>query len=89
MRSPHQNTPSVVELCHKYKEQLLGSPQAARTGIMPLCAALQRLAPSPEHLTPLHADVLQMSVTPCLLWGKHWLHQLLHQPACEALQLFS
>jgi hypothetical protein len=52
--------PAVVELCHKFKEQLVGDPRAARGGICPLLAALQRLAPSKEHLTPIHADVLQL-----------------------------
>ena len=52
--------PAVVELCHKFKEQLVGDPRAARGGIAPLLAALQRLAPSREHLTPIHADVLQL-----------------------------
>eukprot|EP00879_Flechtneria_rotunda_P031253 GHRR01034123.1.p1 GENE.GHRR01034123.1~~GHRR01034123.1.p1 ORF type:complete len:356 (+),score=97.80 GHRR01034123.1:145-1212(+) len=51
------------ELCHKFKDQLLGSPQSARLGIAPLLSALQRLAPSQEQLTPIHADVLQI----CLL----------------------
>ncbi|KAF6258354.1 hypothetical protein COO60DRAFT_1701346 [Scenedesmus sp. NREL 46B-D3] len=59
-----QHVPEAfVELCHKFKEQLVGDPRAARGGIAPLLAALQRLAPSREHLTPIHADVLQL----CLL----------------------
>jgi hypothetical protein len=49
-----------VELCRRFKAELLGSPQAARLGVLPLREALQRLAPSPAHLTPLHADVLQL-----------------------------
>jgi hypothetical protein len=55
-------SPAVVELCHKFRDQLLGDPRAARGGIAPLLAALQRLAPSREHLTPIHADVLQLWV---------------------------
>jgi hypothetical protein len=51
---------AVVELCHKYKDLLAGDARAARGGIVPLLAALQRLAPSREHLTPIHADVLQL-----------------------------
>ncbi|KAF8060061.1 CSN3 [Scenedesmus sp. PABB004] len=59
-----QHVPDAFcELCRKYKEQLLGDPRAARSGVAPLLAALQRLAPSAEHLTPIHADVLQL----CLL----------------------
>lgn len=51
---------AVCELCHRYKEQLVGDPKLARTGIAPLLAAWQRLAPSREHLTPIHADVMQL-----------------------------
>lgn len=51
--------PAVVDLCHKFKEQLL-APEVARLGVGPLVAALQRLAPSKECLTPIHADVLQL-----------------------------
>jgi hypothetical protein len=29
-------------------------------GVLPLLAALQRVQPSPEHLTPMHADALQL-----------------------------
>jgi hypothetical protein len=50
---------AVVELCRRFKDQLL-NPQHARQGIMPLMAALQRLSPGKQHLTPLHADVLQL-----------------------------
>jgi hypothetical protein len=50
---------AVVELCQRFKEQLL-NPQHARQGVMPLMAALQRLSPGKQHLTPLHADVLQL-----------------------------
>ena len=34
-----------------------GSP---RLGISPLMTALRKLQPSPEHLTPIHADLLQL-----------------------------
>lgn len=57
--APPPPSSAVVELCHKYKDQLL-TPQLARLGIMPLLAALQRLSPGQNHLTPLHADVLQL-----------------------------
>jgi hypothetical protein len=33
---------------------------APRSGILPLLAALRAFQPSREHLTPLHADVLQL-----------------------------
>jgi hypothetical protein len=53
------HTHAVAQLCRRYKEQAIaaGAPRAA---ILPLLAALQRLQPSPEHLTPMHADVLQL-----------------------------
>jgi len=50
---------AVVDLCRRFKDQLL-TPQVARLGITPLLAALQRLTPGKQHLTPLHADVLQL-----------------------------
>jgi hypothetical protein len=31
-----------------------------RLGILPLLSALQRGRPTPEHLTPMHADALQL-----------------------------
>lgn len=33
--------------------------QASRHGIAPLEAALQKVAPSPEHITPMHAMFFQ------------------------------
>lgn len=50
---------AVVELCRRFRDQLL-TPQRARQGILPLLAALQRLSPAKTHLTPLHADILQL-----------------------------
>ncbi|KIY95926.1 COP9 signalosome complex subunit 3 [Monoraphidium neglectum] len=58
-----QLAPAVVaELCRRFKDQCVaaGTP---RLGILPLLSALQRVRPTAEHLTPMHADVLQL----CLL----------------------
>jgi len=49
----------VAQLCHRFKEAVVGAG-VPRLGILPLLAALQRLRPSPEHLTPMHTDVLQL-----------------------------
>ncbi|KAI8464947.1 MAG: hypothetical protein J3K34DRAFT_99745 [Monoraphidium minutum] len=51
-----------AELCRRYRDQVIAAG-APRLGILPLLSALQRLRPSAEHLTPMHADVLQL----CLL----------------------
>jgi len=53
---------ALCDLCRKYKDQLIaaGTP---RLGIRPLLIAAQKLQPSAEHLTPVHADALQL----CLL----------------------
>lgn len=48
-----------MELCHAFREQLT-APSRARLGVRPLLAALERLAPHKECLTPIHADVLQL-----------------------------
>eukprot|EP00878_Enallax_costatus_P021594 GHUV01022876.1.p1 GENE.GHUV01022876.1~~GHUV01022876.1.p1 ORF type:complete len:400 (+),score=112.84 GHUV01022876.1:202-1401(+) len=47
-------------LCRKYKDMLQEDHRLARLGMLPLMAALQRLAPSREHLTPIHADLFQL-----------------------------
>lgn len=44
-------------MCRKLREQVLVAGQP-RLGILPLLSALQRLQPTPEHLTPIHQDVL-------------------------------
>ena len=53
------NTHTVAHLCRKYKEHViaLGCP---RLGVSPLLAALRKLQPSREHLTPIHSDFLQV-----------------------------
>ena len=50
---------TVAHLCRKYKEHViaLGCP---RLGVSPLLAALRKLQPSREHLTPIHSDFLQL-----------------------------
>ncbi|GBF98652.1 COP9 signalosome complex subunit 3 [Raphidocelis subcapitata] len=58
-----QLAPAVfAQLCRRFKERVAAAG-APRLGILPLLSALQRLRPSPEHLTPMHADALQL----CLL----------------------
>eukprot|EP00877_Chromochloris_zofingiensis_P003663 jgi/Chrzof1/13298/Cz07g28020.t1 len=53
---------TFCSLCRKYKDQLVAAGHP-RMGILPLQSAIQRLQPNPEHLTPIHADFLQL----CLL----------------------
>ena len=50
---------AVCGLCRRYKELLVGSG-TPRLGILPLEAAIRKLQPSREHLTPMHADFLQL-----------------------------
>jgi len=55
---PHNNLlAAVCSLCRKFREHLV-SAGLMRLGILPLLAALERLRPSPEHLTPIHADAV-------------------------------
>eukprot|EP00955_Chlamydomonas_euryale_P047524 353707-Chlamydomonas_euryale.AAC.6 len=59
---------AVAHLCKRFKEQViaLGCP---RLGIAPLLCGLRKLQPSKEHLTPVHADFLQLAA------DVHW-HKL-------------
>ncbi|KAK9823017.1 hypothetical protein WJX81_007287 [Elliptochloris bilobata] len=56
--APHK----FVSLCRKMRECLQGQNQMRRA-VLPLRMALAKLAPSPESLTPLHAELFQV----CLL----------------------
>ena len=49
----------VASLCRRLKDAslALGRPKAA---LLPLRAALQKLCPTPEHLSPMHADLFQL-----------------------------
>ena len=47
-----------MSLAGKLRDQALASGQARRA-ILPLLAAVQALAPTPEHVTPIHAFALQ------------------------------
>ncbi len=51
---------TVCMLCHCYARALADSARTARLGIAPLLSAVKKLAPSEEHLTPIHADVLHL-----------------------------
>ncbi len=48
---------AVCVLCRRLREHLLATGHP-RLGILALMAALERLRPTPEHLTPIHQDVL-------------------------------
>ena len=50
---------TVAQLCRTFKERVIAAG-CPRLGVMPLLSAVQRLRPTPEHLTPMHADVLQL-----------------------------
>lgn len=50
---------AVNSVCRKLKECTLILSQPAR-GIVPLRIAIQKLQPTTEHLTPQHADCLQL-----------------------------
>ena len=60
--SPPRRAPpsaAVVALCRLVKQHAmaLGQPKA---GVAPLRAALAKLCPTPEHLSPVHADFFQL-----------------------------
>ena len=48
-----------MALCHAVRAQCLalGAPQR---GVLPLRAAVAKLGPSPDHLSPIHADLFQL-----------------------------
>lgn len=50
---------AVAKLCRTFRDQVLaiGAP---RIGINPLLAALRKLQPTREHLTPVHAEFFQL-----------------------------
>ncbi|KAG1678888.1 hypothetical protein FOA52_003556 [Chlamydomonas sp. UWO 241] len=50
-----------AQLCKRYREQVvaLGCP---RSGVTPLLHAVRKLQPTREHLTPVHADFLQLCI---------------------------
>lgn len=56
----HMVPEAFCMLCHCYARALADSARTARLGIAPLLSAVKKLAPSEEHLTPIHADVLHL-----------------------------
>ena len=55
---------TVVSLCRALRE-CLQSQNQARRAVLPLRMALAKLAPSPESLTPLHAELF-LACGPCV-----------------------
>ena len=49
---------TVASICHKFKEQAIALGQPKRA-ILPLLNAIKMIQPSPEFLTPQHADLAQ------------------------------
>jgi hypothetical protein len=50
---------AVCSICKKYKDAMI-TGGAPRAGILPMLSAVRAFQPSREHLTPMHADVLQL-----------------------------
>ena len=49
---------AVATVCRVFKELLLVKQQPMRA-VLPLLSAVRKVQPTPNHLTPQHADFLQ------------------------------
>ncbi len=56
---PVPRSPPVVALCRAVKAHclVLGTPKC---GVLPLRAAVSKLCPSTDYLSPIHADLFQL-----------------------------